>query len=151
MHVETIRLALLQVETWPIPAAAVAPAVGAAQSGDNTGMVMLVASFISQIKWNGMATVAIQAAKKSPHQAFGWINSDAPWMVRLVALIAGALTAVGVKWTFTNGTFIATGITGIAILTALWNIAQNYLFQFAWFKILFRQDAAVTAPVAKAS
>lgn len=142
MHIETIRLAFLQVMAYPI--AAPSP-ISAPQSGDNTGLLMLVATFISQVKVSGVASFLIQRIKKSEAPVFGWIGKNTPWVTRLVALGAAAATHLGIHWTFTppvdghTGTLLITGLSLTAIVTAAWGIAQNYLMQHAWYKTVFSE------------
>lgn len=138
MHPEHFRL-LLQ-------AALAAPAPAPVSDATQGTLVMAVATFISQIKVNGVASFVIQKLKDSKTPALAWINANTPWISRAVALVAAAATAVGLKWTYAEGTLTITGLTATAIVTALWHVAQNYLFQHAWYKTVFAPGAA-PAPV----
>jgi hypothetical protein len=139
MHLETIRLALLQVAAFPVPASAV-------QSGDNTGLLILVASFISQVKVGGVAAALIQWVKMSKAPAASWISINTPWMTRLVALAFAAAASVGIHWTFTGNTLVVAGLSLTAIVTALWSFGQSYLMQHAWYKTVFSSFLTVNAP-----
>jgi hypothetical protein len=125
---EHFRMLLLQTLAMPVPVTSTSP---------DHGVLMLLASFISQIKVNGMASWVIQKLKDSKAPILGWIGTNTPWVTRAVALAAASLTAVGIHWTYTGSTLMVTGLSLTAIVTVLWNLAQNYLFQHAWYKTVF--------------
>lgn len=127
-----------------LQAALASPAPASAPQG---GMVMLIATFISQIKVNGFASFVIQKLKDSKTPALAWISANTPWVTRLIAAAAAAGTAVGLHWTYTGSTLTITGLGATAIVTALYQIAQNYLMQHAWYKMVFAPSAA-PAPAA---
>lgn len=111
---------------------------------------LLIASFVSQLKINGVVAFVIQQLKVSKAPALAWINENTPWVCRGIAAIAAAFTSLGLKWTYNSavagGTFIVTGLSLTVIVTALWHIAQNYLFQHAWYKVVFNKPAAPNIP-----
>lgn len=101
------------------------------------GLTMMIATFISQVKVNGFVAFLIQKMKDNKSPAFAWISTNTPWVTRFVALGAAALTHIGVHWTFTGSTLVVTGLSLTAIVTTLYQVAQNYLFQHAWWKVAF--------------
>lgn len=114
-----------------------------------------VAAFISQIKVNGFVAFAIQKLKENQSAWLAWINHNSPGTTRVIAALAASLTAVGIHWTFTGSVWSATGlsftVTGVSaatILTLGYNIAQNYLCQHGWYKLVFsavpKTEQAVT-------
>jgi hypothetical protein len=103
--------------------------------------VILIATFIAQLKLNGVAAFVIQKMKESEHPALAWISTNTPWVSRFVAFLAAAATAVGVHWQYTGSTLVITGLSLTAIFTAAWSIAQNYLVQHAWYKAVFAQSS----------
>lgn len=114
-----------------------------------TSPLLIVATFISQIKVNGFASWVIERMKNAKTPALAWISANTPWVTRAVALAAAGLTAAGLKWTYTGSIFTTTGlsivISGVSIpaaLTAVYNVAQNYLMQHAWYKMVFSGPAA---------
>lgn len=125
MH-EHLRFALQAVLSTPI-----APPDG------SSPMLMMMATFISQVKVNGFVAFIIEKLKQSKNPALSWISTNTPWVTRFVALGAAALTHLGIHWTFTGSTLVVTGISLTAIVTTLYQVAQNYLFQHAWWKIVF--------------
>lgn len=136
MH-EHFRLMMLQILSAPIP---VSPAD---QSGANGGLLLLIASFISQVKVNGVVAVLIQGMKKGQTPILQWISINTPWVTRTVAAVFAAATAIGIHWTFTpasatsSGTLLISGLSATAIVMFIYNIVQNYMFQHAWFKTMF--------------
>ena len=136
--VEHFRLMLLQALSTPVPAPAVV----------DTGLLTLVASFISQVKINGFVAFVIQKMKEAQTPALNWISTNTPGVTRVVAAAAAAATAVGIHWTFTGQTLMITGLSATGIVTLLYNITQNYLFQHAWFKTIFapKPVSVVAAP-----
>lgn len=132
LHPEHFRLALQAVLSSPVPM----PAPSAEPSG-NTTMLILIGSFISQIKVNGIVSTVIQAIKKMPGPLFSWISTRTPGVTRTVAAVAAVLTSAGIHWTFSGSVLTVTGLTLTGIVTFLYGAGQNYLFQHAWFKLLF--------------
>src|ERR1700719_534759 len=132
---EHFRLALQAVLSTPI-----APPDATHQ------MTMMIATFISQIKVNGFTAWVIELLKKSQHPAFAWISKNTPWVTRFVGVGAASLTAIGIHWTFTGSTLMITGLSLTAIVTTLYNVAQNYLFQHAWWKLAFGGNGASSPP-----
>jgi hypothetical protein len=127
---EHFRLLLLQALALPaVP-----------QPGNDA--LMLVAAFVSQVKVNGFVAFIIQKMKDSELPALGWISKNTPWVTRFVGLGAASLTAIGIHWTFTGSTLMVTGLSLPAIVTTLYKVAQNYLFQHAWWKVAFSKPAA---------
>jgi hypothetical protein len=124
---EHFRFALMQFLAVPAPMPALP---------DNP-MLMMLATFVSQVKVNGFVAFIIQKLKESQHPALAWISSNTPWVTRFVAAGAASLTAIGIHWTFTGSTLMVTGISLTAIATTLYDVAQNYLFQHAWWKAAF--------------
>jgi hypothetical protein len=139
-----MRLLLLQILYWPFFAAAQHAVAAPAGAADSTAV--LIASFVSQLKVNGVAAFVIQRLKDSKLPATAWINANTPWVTRAIALLVASATAAGLHWTYNagmaGGTFIITGISLTAIVTALWHVAQNYLFQHAWYKMVFSSPAS---------
>lgn len=113
------------------------------QASDNTALLALLAQFLTQVKVNGFASFLIQQIKDSQHPAFRWVSVNAPWATRGVGLVAAALTAVGVHYTYHEGTLLITGLTLTTIVTASWNIFQNFIFQHAWHKVVFKDPDAL--------
>ena len=117
---------------------------------------VLVASFVSQLKVNGVAAWIIQQLKKSEAPALAWISHNTPWVTRGIGLLAAAGTSAGLHWTYNasvaGGTFMITGLSIAAVVMALWHVGQNYLFQHAWYKAVFSdppkpQTLLVTGPL----
>ena len=131
-----IRFALLAFLAAPVKAP---PAADATHQ-----MAMMIASFISQIKVNGFASWIIERLKNSKLPALNWISQNTPWVTRAVAVGAASLTAIGIHWTFTGSTLMITGLSLTAIVTTLYNVAQNYLFQHAWYKLAFGGNGVPT-------
>lgn len=111
------------------------------QTGNNDALLQM-AAFISQVKVNGFVAFIIQKMKDSKIPAFDWISHNTPWVTRFVGIGAASLTAIGIKWTFTGSTLMVTGLSLTAIVTVLYKIAQNYLFQHAWWKVAFAKPEA---------
>ena len=109
-------------------------------------MTMMIATFISQVKVNGFAAWIIQRLKDSKLPALGWISANTPWVTRFVGVGAASLTAIGIHWTFTGSTLMITGLSLTAIVTTLYNVAQNYLFQHAWWKVAFGGNGTLEPP-----
>lgn len=136
MH-EHLRLAILYILAAPLK---IPPSAG------GNDALMMTAAFISQIKVNGFVAWIIEVLKKSQSPALAWISTKTPWVTRFVALGAAALTHIGVHWTFTGSTLVVTGISLTAIVTTLYNVAQNYLFQHAWWKLAFASGTTPAVP-----
>lgn len=143
MHLEHLRLLLMQVAAAPVPIPGTADTTSTASTG---GAVMLIAAFVSQVKVNGIVAVVIQMLKNWETPVLSWIDHNTPWMTRAVAALAAAATAVGIHWTFGGGTLMITGLGLTSILTLLYNTAQNFMFQHAWFKTIFAKPAGPPAP-----
>lgn len=110
----------------------------AVNSVDNSILLTMIVQFISQLKANGLASGAIQVMKSSKWPIFSWITSETPYVTRGLGVLFAAFTAVGVNATFHGGTLVVSGITAYAIIHGLWSIAQNYLMQHAWYKLIFQ-------------
>jgi hypothetical protein len=135
-----VRLALLFFLQAPLH-------VPAAPSRGANDALLMIATFISQVKVNGFSAWAIQQMKSSKAPALSWISQNTPWVTRAVALLAAALTHIGVHWTFTGTTLVVTGLSLTAIVGTLYQVAQNYLFQHAWWKVAFSTPVPATVPV----
>jgi hypothetical protein len=135
---EHFRFILLQALAAPV----------AVPNAATTSLVMMIATFISQIKVNGFAAFVIQRLKASEHPALAWISANTPWVTRAIAAIAASLTAIGIHWTFSGSTLIVSGLSVTAIVTGIYNIAQNYLFQHAWYKMVFEAQPSPVRPSA---
>lgn len=146
MHPTHLQFILQQVLSAPL---SVPPE---AQQAANGGLLLWLASTVSQIKVNGFVSVIIQYLKVSKLAIFDWVSTNTPWVTRGLSATAAALTAVGIHWTFTvaSGTLTITGLTLSAIIGALYGIAQNYLFQHAWYKILFYGPVTPAIPASPA-
>lgn len=147
MHLEHFRLLLQAALAAPAPAPT-----------SPTSPLLIVATFISQIKINGFTSWLIERMKDAKTPALAWISTNTPWVTRAVALLAAGLTAAGLKWTYTGSIFTATGlsivISGVSIpaaITAVYNVAQNFLMQHAWYKMVFAAPAAPAAAVPAAA
>jgi len=115
---------------------------------DTAVLLSIVVQFISQLKANGLTAGVIQAMKSSKWSMFSWINAETPHVARALGTVGAVATAVGINATFHGGTLIISGITAYAIVHGLWNIAQNYLMQHAWYKVIFQSMfPAAPAPV----
>jgi hypothetical protein len=88
---------------------------------DNHALI-LVATFIAQVKISGFAAWIIQKMKLSKAPAMAWISTNTPWVTRVVAAIAAGCTAVGVSYTYNAATHqaIISGLGATAIITAAW-------------------------------
>jgi len=143
---EHVRLLLMHILQFPMGFLQVpvqtAPATSAPAANDLT---MMIATFISQIKVNGFASFVIQKLKDSKTPALSWISVNTPWVTRFLAVGAASLTAIGIHWTFTGSTLMVTGLSLGTIVPTLYNVAQNYLFQHAWYKLAFGGNGAAPA------
>ena len=92
---------------------------------------------LNQLSINVLAAAIIQAAKRSDSKALAWINTNTPWINRIIAFIAAIATATGIAWTYNAGTLTITGLTATTILVALWKIVQNYLAQHVFYRIMY--------------
>jgi hypothetical protein len=129
---------MMQIPPVPIPVSNV----------DNSILLTMVVQFISQLKANGLTSGAIQVMKSSKWPIFSWINADTPTAARILGFVAASATSVGMHWTYHNGTLMITGLTLYAIIHLVFDIAQNYLMQHAWYKIIFQSMfPASPAPV----
>jgi len=135
---EHFRFLLMQALAMPAPLPV--PAVP-----DNP-MLMMMATFISQVKVNGFVAWLIQKMKESQSPALSWISKNTPWVTRFVALAGASFTAIGIHWTFTGSTLMVTGLSLATIIPTVYNVAQNYLFQHAWWKVAFA--GPIVAPAA---
>jgi hypothetical protein len=126
----------------PVPVTATDPL----SSPQIAKLLLLAGSFISQVKINGIAASLIQLIKKAKAPGLNWIGDHTPWLVRGLAALAAALTAAGLRWTFTAGTLTVTGLSAPSIITFLFNTGQNFLFQHAWYRTLFSTPAPADAP-----
>jgi len=120
-----------------ILAAPIAAPVNPIGNSEMLQLMTLGATFISQVKVNGFSAWIIEELKQSKNPALAWISTNTPWMTRAVAAIAASLTAIGIHWTFTGSTFAISGLSLAAIVTAIYNIAQNFLFQHVFWKVAF--------------
>lgn len=137
-----MRLFLIHILVAPFP-------VSFFQLGGNPDnpLLMVIASFITQIKANGMASFILQKVKESEHPILSWISTNTPMASRIMAAVIATGTAIGLHWTYTGsllaGGTIAFSYPGLqAILATIWQIAQNYLFQHAWYKMVFDPSAS---------
>lgn len=126
---------------------ALAAPVPAVPGAATTPLVMMIATFISQVKVNGFVAWLIEAMKRSNSPAMTWISHNTPWVTRFVALAAAALTHIGIHWTFTGSTLVVTGLSLTTIIPTLYNVGQNYLFQHAWWKVAFASPAPKPVPL----
>ena len=101
-------------------------------------LLLLIVQFITQVKINGFSAWVIQNAKTSQASWLKWINVNTPWVTRSIGFLAAALTAVGIHWTFAGGVLTITGISFTTIMSAIWNVAQNYLVQHSFYKAVFK-------------
>ncbi len=118
-------------------AAVLAAPIAVPAAAHTNDALLMVAQFISQVKINGFSAAAIEKMKKSKTPIFSWISTKTPWVTRLVALGAATGTHLGLHWTFTGSTLVVTGLSFTAIMMLLYNIAENYLCQHAWWKVAF--------------
>ena len=110
----------------------------------------LIAAFITQIKANGVAAFIIDRAQKSESPLLAWISKNTPWVTRFVSFIFAAGTALGIHATYVhtaNGTLTITGLGYTAILSAAFQLGQNYAIQHGWGK-LFGLDFSTLENVA---
>lgn len=143
-----MRHLLLFILQFPLPASDGAGGMG-------SGM-LLVASFISQIKINGVVSWAIQIIKESENPAWQWINKNTPWVTRATAAAGAGFTALGLHALYTPahgataGQLLITGLSLAAIVNGAWNVAQTYLMQHAWYKTVFQPKQTVQAVIVPA-
>jgi hypothetical protein len=102
--------------------------------------LLLLASFITQIKANGVAAFVINKMQKSEHPLFSWITVHTPWVTRGVSALFASLAALGVHATYhaaeQGGALVITGLSATVIVSGVWQIAQNYAIQHAWGKVI---------------
>lgn len=110
----------------------------------SVAFLTILAQFITQLKVNGVASFLIEVAKKSKSPLLNWVSPETPWVTRFLAILAASATAVGIHYQYGNGTLAISGLSVSAVALFLWHVAQNYMFQKAWWKLVFGRMVSFT-------
>ena len=94
-----------------------------------------------QIVLNYLAMTLIQWMKTTDWSFLAWVNQNNPRLTKLISIVISAATATGIHMKFTHeniGEFgiVFSGVTLIAILHFLRDVAQNYLGIKAFYRLL---------------
>jgi hypothetical protein len=104
---------------------------------------------LDNIAINAIAVWLIQNVKTSKVPFFSWINENTPGISRFVSVLAAALTAVGVGWSFQSdsGVLTISGLSWTALATFVWHVTKNYAFQHVMYKSSYGVDKYVSDAV----
>lgn len=77
----------------------------------------------------GVVVYAIQMLKRANWCT--WIDADTTTLNRWIGVLAAAVTALGIHWTFdaSAGQLVITGLTKAGITDAVWEFAKQYVLQ----------------------
>jgi hypothetical protein len=80
---------------------------------------------------NAVAGWAISKAKSSNSPWLQWLDASRPVLTTIVSTLVAAITAAGmtITWDGGSGTLTITGISVASVLTFVWFVVKNQVFQ----------------------
>lgn len=108
----------------------------------------VLAQVIAQGQMAGIVIYVIEWLKRSKLPFLSWIHPDSKTVNRLVSLVAAALVAGGISWTYdqASGQLVIMNLTQANLAHVLWAIAsQMVMQQIGYDVILNRKPQTVDA------
>jgi hypothetical protein len=103
---------------------------------------------VNQISSAAVVVFLLEFLKKQPW--FTWLTEESTKKVKMAfSVVFGALAVAGIGYSFNAdaGALTITGLTFTGIVTALWEVAKQFVWQKAIYKLVKKPEANPLASV----